>query len=182
MHIRISLCTKFSLNWLFWFSYQICPKREFPVKKSRLYVRPWLLLTILNFSRQWFFNVSYPSSRRDNNTSQGKAFENVTSQFEFHEAIKAPTHISDNSSSCIDLLFASQPNVIVESGVHPSLPPNCHHRIIYAKFNLQIYYPPQYDRKVWHYNNANIELIRRAVDQFNWQKRFLNKKRISDFF
>ena len=41
--------------------------------------------------------------------------------------------------------------------------------------NLQIYYPPQYYRQVWHYNDTNTELIRRAVDQFNWQKSFLNK-------
>ena len=33
----------------------------------------------------------------------------------------------------------------------------------------------QYYREVWHYNGANTELIRRAVDQFNWQKAFLNK-------
>ena len=92
-----------------------------------------------------------------------------------HQVIKEPTHILHNSSSCIDLIFASQPNLIIESGVHPSLHPNCHHQLIYAKFNLQIYYPPQYYRAVWHYNDANTELIRRAVDQFNWQKAFLNK-------
>ena len=39
----------------------------------------------------------------------------------------------------------------------------------------QIYYPPQYCRGAWHYHDANTELIRRAVDQFNWQKAFLNK-------
>ena len=76
---------------------------------------------------------------------------------------------------CIDLIFASQPNLIIESRVNPSLDPNCHHQLIYAIFYLQIYYPPQYYREVWHYNNANTELIRRAVDQFNWQKAFLNK-------
>ena len=92
-----------------------------------------------------------------------------------HQVIKEPTHILHNSSSCIDLIFASQPNLITESGVRPSLHPNCHHRLIYAKFNLQIYYPPQYYREVWYYNDANTELIRRAVDQFNWQKAFLNK-------
>ena len=92
-----------------------------------------------------------------------------------HQVIKEPTHILHNSSSCIDLIFASQPNLTIESGINPSLDPNCHHQLIYAIFNLQIYYPPQYYREVWHYNNANAELIRRAVDQFNWKKSFLNK-------
>ena len=40
---------------------------------------------------------------------------------------------------------------------------------------LIIYYPPQYYREVWHYNDADTELIRRVVDHFNWQKAFLNK-------
>ena len=131
---------------------------------------PFLLVAIGDFnakSKVWYCN--------DNTTSQGKALENVTSQFGLHQVIKEPTHILHNSSSCIDLIFASQPNLIIESGVHPSLHPNCHHQLIYAKFNLQIYYPPQYYREVWHYNDANTELIRRAVDQFNWQKAFLNK-------
>ena len=40
-------------------------------QKSRFCVRPWSLLTILNFSErgrqaQWYFNVSTLSSRRDN--------------------------------------------------------------------------------------------------------------------
>ena len=35
--------------------------------------------------------------------------------------------------------------------------------IIYGKFNLQIYYPSQYYRKVWYYYDANTELIRHAL-------------------
>ena len=96
--------------------------------------------------------------------------ENVTSQFGLHQVIKESTYILHNSSSCIDLIFASQPNLINEARVHLPLDPNCHHQITYAKFNLQIYYPPQYYREVWHYNAANAELIRREFDQFNWQK------------
>ena len=92
-----------------------------------------------------------------------------------HQVIKESTQILHVFSSCINLIFASQPNLIIESVVHPSLHPNYHHQIIYAKFNLQIHYPPQYYREVWHYNDANTELIRRAVNQFNWQKKFLKK-------
>ena len=90
---------------------------------------------------------------------------------------KKNQHILHNSSLCIDLIFASQPNLIIESGVHPSLHPNYHHQTIYAKFNIQIYYPPQYYREVWHYSDADSEFIRCAVDQFHWQKAFLNKNK-----
>ena len=63
---------------------------------------------------------------------------------------------------------------MVETGVHPSLYPNCHHQIVFAKFNLQIYYPPSYPREIWHYKQANTEPIRRAVTDFNWDRAFLN--------
>ena len=49
---------------------------------------------------------------------------------------------------CIDLIFISQPNLITESGVHPSLHPNCHHQVIYAKFNLNFNYPPPSEREI----------------------------------
>ena len=47
----------------------------------------------------------------------------------------------------------------MESAVHLSLHPNCHDQIKYTKFNLQVYHPPQYHGKVWHYNDSNTEPI-----------------------
>ena len=88
--------------------------------------------------------------------------------------INEPTHILESSSSCIDLIFTSQPNLITESGAHPSLHPNSHHQIILAKFNLEIHYPPPYFREVWHYHDANTDLIRRAIDMFDWDRNFVN--------
>ena len=64
--------------------------------------------------------------------------------------------------------------MIIESGIHPSLHSNCYHQIIFAKFNLEIVYLPPYVREVWHYKDANTELIRRAINEFNWQRVFLN--------
>ena len=55
----------------------------------------------------------------------------------------------------------------MESGTHSSLHSNCHHKIVLAKFNLSIFYPPTYERTVWYYERANTELIRRAIDQFD---------------
>ena len=92
---------------------------------------PFFVVAIGDFnvkSRFWHCN--------DHTTFQGKALENFTSQFGLHEVTKEPTYILHNSSSCIDLIFALQPNLITESGVHPSLHPNCHRQLIYAKFNL----------------------------------------------
>ena len=56
--------------------------------------------------------------------------------------VNEPTYLLQNCSSRIDLILTSHRNIVVESGVHPSLHPHCHHQIIFAKFNLKIYYPP----------------------------------------
>ena len=110
----------------------------------------------------------------DRTSFEGNKIEHITSQFGLSQIINEPTHILDSSSSCTDLIFTSQPNLVVESGVHPSLHQNCHHQIIYAKFNLQIFYPAPYCREIWQYQDANIDMIRKAISQFNWDKAFSN--------
>ena len=64
--------------------------------------------------------------------------------------------------------------MVVNSGVHSSLHANCHHQIVFAKFDLKIYYPPPYEREVWHYQEADSILIRRAIHEFNWKRALSN--------
>ena len=94
--------------------------------------------------------------------------------------INEPTYLTSNSSSCIDLMFTSQPNLVMESGVHSSLHPNCHPQIVFAKINLKMYYPPPHEREICHYEKANVDLIRRSIDHFPLDIRFahidLNQK------
>ena len=49
----------------------------------------------------------------------------------------------------------------MDSGVHPSLHSNCHHQIIYAKFDLKVFYPLPYERVVWHFSRANSDYIKK---------------------
>ena len=79
---------------------------------------------------------------------EGSKIEGITSQFGLQQLINEPIHHTRNSYSCIDLIFALQPNLVMESGVHSSLHETCHHQIIYAKFNLKIYYPPPNEREI----------------------------------
>ena len=51
---------------------------------------------------------------------------------------------------------------------------NCHHQITYAKFNLQIIYPPPYQRLVWDYKNSNASSIQKALNMIDWNKLFYN--------
>ena len=83
---------------------------------------------------------------QDKSTFEGNVTYNITSQFGLYQVIKEPTHIL-NISSCIDLIFTSLPNSIIDSGVHSCLNPNWHHQIVYAKFNLEIIYPSPFCEK-----------------------------------
>ena len=57
---------------------------------------------------------------RDKTTIEGTQLESLTSVYGFHQLISQPTHLLPQTSSCNDLIFTEQPNLIVDSGVHPS--------------------------------------------------------------
>ena len=69
---------------------------------------------------------------KDSSTSEGISVESIMLQFGLHQIINEPTHIVENSSLYIDLIFTSKPNLSVESETQPSVHPNCHHQIIYT--------------------------------------------------
>ena len=96
--------------------------------------------------------------------------DSIANRYNLNQLIQEPTHIHNSLSSCIDLLFTSQPTIVMESGIHSSLHSYCHHQIVFAKFTLSIFYPPPYERTIWYYEKANAEPIRRAIDQFDWLK------------
>ena len=91
------------------------------------------------------FNVKLENWYKHDKTSyEGAKIDALTSKFRLQQIIKEPARILAESSSCIDLIFTSHENLVMESGAHSSLHPNCHHQITYAKFNLKIRHPPPY--------------------------------------
>ena len=84
----------------------------------------------------------------DATTYEGSKIDAIMSQFSLKQLIQEPTHILNDSLSCIDLIFTSQPDLVMESGVHSSLHQNCHHQLIYVKVNLKVFYPPLYEREI----------------------------------
>ena len=101
-------------------------------------------------------------------------FDFLTCEFRLSQIIKEPTHILENSSSCIDLIFTTQPNMVLESPVHHSLHQNGQHQVIFVKFNLKLYYLPPYERTIFHYSQANVDHIQQAINLFDWENAFLN--------
>ena len=118
-------------------------------------------------SSSWWYN--------NTNTLEGTNLYSLTSSNNFSQLINEPTHIQRNSSSCIDLVFTDRPNLAVNSGVHASLHPNCHHQVVHASFNLNISYPPPYQRLIRDYKKADSVKIRKALDLINWERLFNNK-------
>ena len=76
----------------------------------------------------------------------------------------------NSSASCIDLTFTSQ----LHSGVNLSPHPKWDHQIVFGKFNLKIYYLTSYERLAWNCKYANTDLIRRAIEYFDWRKTLSN--------
>ena len=104
---------------------------------------PFLTAVLGDFnikSNLWF--------KGDKTSYEGSKLDAITSQFGLQKLINEPTHLAADCSSCIDLIFTLQPNLVMESGVHSSLHPNCHHQITYTKINLKIHYPPPYEREI----------------------------------
>ena len=108
-------------------------------------------------------------------TTEGTQLESLTTVHGLYQLISQPTHLLPQSSTCIDLIFTDQPNLIVDGGVHPSLHSNCHHQIAHCKLNLNIEYPPLYELLVWDYNKANVESIKNSMEFVNWEVMFIIK-------
>ena len=77
------------------------------------------------------FNARSKSWWKSNiNTIDGTKIDSVITSNGLQQLITQPTHLLANSSSCIDLIFTDQRSLIVDSGIHPSLHPNCHHQSV----------------------------------------------------
>ena len=107
------------------------------------------------------------------NNPCGLELHNMTTLLGYSQLINEPTNFEPNKSpSCIDLIFAIQPNLVLESGISPSLYNKCHHQMVYAKVSLKVFSPPSYKREIWHYNRAQVNLIKRSIQHFDWEAAF----------
>ena len=95
-------------------------------------------------------------------TAEGREIENLICSLGLIRLISEPTNFERNKSpSCIDLVMTDQPNLVLDSGTRASLDSFCRHQIMYCKVNFNIPPPPPFERKIWHYDRANIPLLKR---------------------
>ena len=111
----------------------------------------------------------------DTETKEGRVFNNFLLLNNLHEIIHEPNHIRDNGSqSFIDLICTDQPNYFSETGVLPTLDFHSKHNIVYGNLNFHVPCPPPYKRRVWDFKSANVESIRKDLNETNWRNLFLN--------
>ena len=75
--------------------------------------KPFLTVVLGDFNTKpnlWYKN--------DKATYEGSEIDGRASQFGLHQLINEPIHLTRNTSSCIDLIFTSQTNLVMESGIH----------------------------------------------------------------
>ena len=91
---------------------------------------------------------------------EGILIDDLFTTLNLSQIVNEPTNFTPNSQpSCIDLIVTDQPNIILNSGVRPSLDPKCHHQIIHCKANISIPIPPLCERRIWNYPIANVAAI-----------------------
>ena len=93
--------------------------------------------------------------------NQESIIDTLKSTSGFHQLINSQTRMTNTSSSCIDLIFTSNPSLITEFGIEKSFyADSCHQSIVFGNMNLNVPLPPPYTRKVWDYNKADKTISR----------------------
>ena len=64
---------------------------------------------------------------------------------------------------------------MVESGTHSSFHSNCDHQVIHCKINLQVQYPPPYQRHIWNFAKPKKEATLSALKNADRNHLLTNK-------
>ena len=88
----------------------------------------------------------YPNG--DSN-AEGTLLDELFTKLNLSQLISEPTHFfrDDCIPSCIDLIITDQPNLVLDSGVRPSLDTTVKHQMTYCKMNYKIPPLPKFNRK-----------------------------------
>ena len=108
---------------------------------SVLFSKPQFTVILGDFnagsSSCWSNDITNPNSN---------LIDSLTTTHGFKQLVSDATHILPQSLTCIDLIFTDQLNYAIDCGTHSSFNQNCHHQITFCKLNLQVEYPPPYQR------------------------------------
>ena len=108
----------------------------------------------------------------DFDSPKGVALDELIESNNLTQLIDQPTNFEPRGKSCVALIIADQPNLLVDYGIHSSLDNNCHHRIIHGKNNISVSSPPHYKRQIWDYAKADKDEICQFLTNIDWISKF----------
>ena len=114
----------------------------------------------------------------DKDNKSGQDIDTFTTTSGYTQMIGQPTHIINDKTSCIDLLFTTNSKLLCDVGVEQIIYNKCHYNIIYGLLNFNITLAPPYYREVWDYKNTDPVCIQRAISLVNWNDVFSKKRQM----
>ena len=103
----------------------------------------------------------------DKNNTAGIELDNITMTSGYNQMIDKTTCYINESSSCIDLVFSSNVNLIKSYGDEKSFYEKGDHNIIYGTLNFNMPLSLPYYRELWDFKSANIECIQKSINNFD---------------
>ena len=97
-------------------------------------------------------------------------FFRILSKFNLQNIITDPTRVTNTSSTCIDLIITNHSAIITNSNVLP--PFNSDHCTISTEITFKTYKALAYEKTIWKYDEANLQLIKNKFDSVDWS--FIN--------
>ena len=103
--------------------------------------------------------------------NSNKKIRDLCQQFNFDQLINAPTHYTENSSSIIDMIFTSNKNNVILSGVgEPFFEQNIrYHCPVYYVLNFIKPASPSFKRKVYLFDKGDYESFSNDLISTNWE-------------
>ena len=104
------------------------------------------------------------------NQNTARKIDNLCSQFYFHQTIDQPTHLTENSSSLIDILLVTNKDHLLSSGVSdPFLDqPVRYHCPIFRIFKFTKHKCKSFVGNIWYYDQGNYDLMRERASAVPW--------------
>ena len=78
-----------------------------------------------------------------------------TATLGYTQMIGQPTHIMNDKSSCIELIFTTNSKMLSNVGVAQTIFNKGYYNIVYGSLNLNISLPAPYYMDVWDYKNTD---------------------------
>ena len=106
------------------------------------------------------------------NPTSNKKINTLCNKFNLFHLIEEPTHYTENSSSLIDLLFVTNKESVLTSGVgEPCLDTNIrYHCPIFGVFNFLKPKRTSVRRVIWKYDQDDYNTLKSYLNDINWNE------------